>query len=455
MPPVDPNELLTKKSLALSLAPPRAPPHDTPHRSLLTGLDPHHSLLTTTALVVDDENVYHQTHSYYTDHTLRQRFSTLLPHIHLSLPRRLPHPHLPAGPELGDRMTRALGSTLSLERQNALRDGGGFRRIVDTLVTLSVPGMAIGNPKVARKFLELTNQYMSSLRYGRHPMQKIDLLIPPLSTDQQVGGLLFFVHGGAWGSGLPWMYRLVAGPFMEELNMAVAIVGYRTFPDADVAGQVEDLERAADALYRERKGLFGAPQSNTSKRNICLIGHSSGAHISLLMLVNQIERRVTKGNHFIGFDFTSYIGLSGPYDINHHFDYEAGRGVEELSPMKPACGFTRHSFQDNSPAPRLLSVLSRTNAESSISGMIGQYFPPCLLVHGIEDSTVPFTATSEAARIIRSCGVTECDEEYLSETGHQETVMELILGGKTRDAVMDWFSKDQRQEHSFRGRSKL
>ena len=256
---VDPNELLTEKSLALSLAPPRAPPIDTPHRSLLTGLDPHHSLQRTAALA-DDEDVYHQTHSYYTDHTLRQRLSTLLPHIHLSLPRRLSHPHLPAGPELGDRMTRALGSTLSLERQNALRDGGGFRRIVDTLITLSVPGMAIGNPKVAQKFMDLTNNNMTTLRYGRHPMQKIDLLLPS-STGRPLGGLLFFVHGGAWGSGLPWMYRLVAAPFLEDLNMAVAIVGYRTFPDADVPGQVQDLERAADLLYRERRDLFDASQS--------------------------------------------------------------------------------------------------------------------------------------------------------------------------------------------------
>ena len=450
---VDPNELLTEKSLALSLAPPRAPPHDTPHRSLLTGLDPHHSLQRTAALA-DDEDVYHQTHSYYTDHTLRQRLSALLPHIHLSLPRRLPHPHLPAGPELGDRMTRALGSTLSLERQNALRDGGGFRRIVDTLITLSVPGMAVGNPKVAQKFMDLTNNNMTTLRYGRHPMQKIDLLLPS-STGRPLGGLLFFVHGGAWGSGLPWMYRLVAAPFLEALNMAVAIVGYRTFPDADVPGQVQDLERAADLLYRERRDLFDASQSRNAKRKVCLMGHSSGAHVGLLMLVNRIERQVTKEKHGNGFDFTSYVGLSGPFDINHHFDYEAGRGVEELSPMKPACGSTREAFRDNSPAPRLLSIFSRISDESSPVGMLGQYLPPCLLVHGIEDSTVPFTATSEAARIIRSCGLTECDEAYLSETGHQDTVMEIMLGGKTRDAVMDWLSSKESKGNAFQGRSKL
>ncbi len=31
-------------------------------------------------------------------------------------------------------------------------------------------------------------------------------------------------HGGAWGSGSPWIYRLVASPFLEK-NMVVAVVG--------------------------------------------------------------------------------------------------------------------------------------------------------------------------------------------------------------------------------------
>ena len=185
------------------------------------------------------------------------------------------------------------------------------------------------------------------------------------------------------------------------------------------------------------------------------MGHSSGSHIGLLMLVNRIERQVTKGKHGNGFDFTSYVGLSGPFDINHHFDYEAGRGVEELSPMKPACGSTREAFRDNSPVPSLLSIFSRISDESSPVGMLGQYLPPCLLVHGIEDSTVPFTATSEAARIIRSCGLNECDEANLSETGHQDTVMEIMLGGETRDAVMDWLSSTESRRNTFQGRSKL
>ena len=64
--------------------------------------------------------------------------------------------------------------------------------------------------------------------------------------------------------------------------------------------------------------------------------------------------------------------------------------------------------------------------------------PLVLLVHGMEDTTVPFSATSEAVNIINKCGLAKCDEAYMSKTGHQDTIMHFMLGGKTQDTVMEW-----------------
>jgi acetyl esterase/lipase len=84
-------------------------------------------------------------------------------------------------------------------------------------------------------------------------MHVLDLFFPQNSKSTKAShvhprGLLVFVHGGAWGSGLPWMYRLVAKPFLEDLSMAVAIVGYRSYPDAHAEGQVKDVEQALSHL---------------------------------------------------------------------------------------------------------------------------------------------------------------------------------------------------------------
>jgi len=69
--------------------------------------------------------------------------------------------------------------------------------------------------------------------------------------------------------------------------------------------------------------------------------------------------------------------------------------------------------------------------------------PRMLLVHGIEDDTVPFTSTVDAAAIVRSCGVRGCEECYVPDIGHQDVVMQLMLGGVVRDLVMGWLERTE------------
>ena len=82
--------------------------------------------------------------------------------------------------------------------------------------------------------------------------------------------------------------------------------------------------------------------------NIILIGHSAGAHISLLALVraamlkqgmdlkDAISGKFDNTNSVLLETVKQFIGLAGPYEISQHYKYETGRGVEWLSPMKPA-----------------------------------------------------------------------------------------------------------------------
>ena len=72
--------------------------------------------------------------------------------------------------------------------------------------------------------------------------------------------------------------------------------------------------------------------------------------------------------------------------------------------------------------------------------------PNIALVHGIEDDTVPFTATGEAARVLRACGVTWCDELYVAQTGHQDVVVQMMMGGPTQDIVMEWMRRKEAEK---------
>ncbi len=197
------NPLLSKKSLHLSLSPPIFPDNDeTYEKSLLT-------------------------HPHFINHT-------------------------PVDLHITRLIGRKLLSTKTLHR---IRDSGTFRTIVDMLVTLSVPALAILHPNAVQDFFVLSKpSCMSELKYGRHPMQVIHLF-EPQSKSHMNNGVLFFVHGGAWGSGMPWMYRLVAKSFIDK-GLVVAIVGYRTYPCANISGQVHDLELAASYLAVNRADLF-------------------------------------------------------------------------------------------------------------------------------------------------------------------------------------------------------
>jgi len=454
------NSLLTTKSLSLSLAPPRSPPFSSSHHYLLRGKNPSSTgtFLTSTGDLHGDEvdsrsaaqkdqssnkllgNQYHDN---------KNRTQRLFERIYLK--QHPPHPHL--RPTSEHWSTRLLFNVIPKWYQNNnIRDNGNLRRFADGLVTVNVPALALTNPRVTKEFVML-GQRRIELRYGeRHEMQKLDFFLP--DDNKNIRGFFFFAHGGAWGSGNKWMYRLVSPPFLQ-CNIATVIVGYRTYPDGNVDDQVEDLEMAAEKLALSYPSLFST--KNREKQDwlgTCLAGHSSGAHIALLMLVNQIQRQMNSNmksytkneikplpnrssSNTPTIHFDRFIGLSGVYSINHHFDYEAGRGVEEISPMKPACGYSRRSFDHYSPPLRLKQLLSMTKQHTALANLI----PKTLLIHGVEDDVVPFTSTSEAASIIRSCGARDCSEYYLPKTEHADVIIQLMLGGAVSHLLLQWLNE--------------
>lgn len=193
---IEKESLLTEKSLQLSLSAPRFAPYGTAPRTVLLSADP------SADPYVDHQN--DNAHSDYNVHSgIRERIMHLI--YNTSLGDNLPHPHLI---ESSDNTTRFLGSVLPLKWQNHVRDSGGFRYISDNLVKLSFPVGAVANPRAAKVFLQLTNQ-LHTLRYGsNHESQFIDMFFPRNVPRNQLKGMLFFVHGGAWGSGKPWIYRV-------------------------------------------------------------------------------------------------------------------------------------------------------------------------------------------------------------------------------------------------------
>ncbi|KAL3896535.1 MAG: hypothetical protein SGARI_007142, partial [Bacillariaceae sp.] len=174
---------------------------------------------------------------------------------HNIIPTAVPHPHLPhVGPDFSSQLTRPLGTVLPLKWQNQWRDTGTFGKIADNLVKASLPVAALSHPSAAKNFVKLSRNckclYYASDK-GKENVQFLDVFFPENAWSNGRRGMVFFVHGGAWGSGKPWFYRLAALPFLR-MGLAVAIVGYRVYPlSQTVQDQVDDLEAAFETLVEE------------------------------------------------------------------------------------------------------------------------------------------------------------------------------------------------------------
>ena len=223
------------------------------------------------------------------------------------------------------------------------------------------------------------------------------------------------------------MYRNSALTFLD-MDMIVVIVGYRTYPDGDVNDQVDDLESALKS-FKANFPQYSKPADGKWFGTL-LAGHSSGAHISILSVLRQLERKIGKvgeSSHML--DIDAFISMAGVFSITDHFYHEIGRGVDEISPMKPACGNTRESFNHFSPTERFQNFESMEKVS----------LPRMLFIHGLEDDTVPFTSTQKLVSAIKQTGIdVNCTEYYLPNVEHAEVIIDVMTGGQSRDLVQQW-----------------
>ena len=192
-----PDDLLTPLAYALSLAPPRAPPFESPHRALLTGQDPSTTVSRLCWPTQRTNHTHHKTNNSWVQNILNRAHRR-----RSQLATKKQHPHLKDQPRCLCVMVGQAIYRIDMEQIARRRM---VRWIADTLVLLGIPALVVTSPRATLQFISLSRQ-VQPIRYGTHNMQLIDLYLKNPKSDN----LIIFVHGGAWGSGLPWMYRLVA-----------------------------------------------------------------------------------------------------------------------------------------------------------------------------------------------------------------------------------------------------
>jgi len=121
------------------------------------------------------------------------------------------------------------------------------------------------------------------IAYGPLPRQRYDLYETGLG-----GPLVVFIHGGEWRQGDKDLYRFVGQAFSAR-GMDCAIPNFWLYPQVRFPSFLEDTALAVRHIGRP----------------VILCGHSSGAHLAMLLALDPQWALPVRGA----------IGLAGPYDF--------------------------------------------------------------------------------------------------------------------------------------------
>ena len=177
-----------------------------------------------------------------------------------------------------DRITLSLFNLFPKSFLRTVRDHGGIRNLNDGFVSLLALILCFSRRSVVYNFT-LVSSRIKKFYYEENSILEVYNDITPKEST----GTLAFVHGGAWGSGKPWMYRVMAKNMAKLLGLStVVLIGYEVYPESTIEYQTESVILALKYIRKCAQQI----QVNL-KKPLVLSGHSSGGEFSRSQLLHQ------------------------------------------------------------------------------------------------------------------------------------------------------------------------
>lgn len=126
--------------------------------------------------------------------------------------------------------------------------------------------------------------------YGSSAAEKLDVFAPANAKDLPV---MIFIHGGEWNVGTKELYSSLAGPFLQA-NAICVVLGFDNIPPNTMSGMVSQVRRAITWVYKNAKQIGADPN------HMYVSGHSSGGHLTSMMLVTEWQKQGLPANLFKG-----------------------------------------------------------------------------------------------------------------------------------------------------------
>lgn len=217
-------------------------------------------------------------------------------------------------------------------------------------------------------------------------------------TDEAAVPVVVFFYGGSWKRGERAHYRFV-GEALAEQGLVAVVADYRTWPEVAFPAFIEDAA-AAVAWSRRHAARYGGDPDR-----IVVAGHSAGAHIAALLVV---DSRYLAGEELSASDIAGFVGLAGPYAF-HPLEIRSVRAVFE------------HLADVDDARP---IVFANGSA------------PPSLLAHGGADTTVLPAHSREFGAALDAAGVEVVVREYPG-IGHAGLLAAMLPPLRGRAPVLE------------------
>ena len=230
--------------------------------------------------------------------------------------------------------------------------------------------------------------------FDEESTQTLDIYIPDQATEERLPVVIFF-YGGRWTNGEKEDFAFV-GTALAEKGFIVVIPDYRKYPDVRFPTFVEDGADAVSWVHENIEDYRGKPDM------LFLSGHSSGAHIASLLIVD--ERYLKPG---INSAIKGFAGLAGPYSFT------------------PEAEDVKIIFGPPSQYPQMQATTFIDGSE-----------PPLLLLYGRNDKLVaPYNLERLRQKIAENGGKVQA--KYYSDISHIEIIGAMSWVWRSKAPVLE------------------
>jgi acetyl esterase/lipase len=284
-------------------------------------------------------------------------------------------------------------------------------------------------PPVWKALEHRRNVYRSSVRYGDHPSQVLDVWRPK-ELPAQPAPVLIFLPGGAWvhGSRILQGYALMS--HLAEMGWVCLSIDYRVAPNNRWPQHITDVKTAI-AWARANVDKFGG-----DRNFVAISGTSAGGHLAALagLTANDPEMQADLPE---GSDTSvdAVIGIYGRYCWEDRSTVERARFVDFLERV-----VVNRKIDKHPEVFRKASPLARVHSDA----------PPFLVVHGSGDTVIPVKQARDFVEKLKRVSRSVVSYVELPGAGHGFDMTDGARTGPMATAI-GLFLNQVHRNHSVMG----